>query len=272
MLDKSIPTFDFRAFRFLYCSFLSYFLLLRTQFFWETRDSGIFKGLFFFKPFVGPETQSWQLYLSLGLLCASLVLAAIGWRPQLMIFIAWLAHFNIYAPMDHDFKPYDDNIVFFNLMVLSLYPNPKGNSTPSWVFDLIKLNIALVYIAAFAAKIIDSGWMWAEGSTLQNYLYERHFMTGNSIALFFAQNHTLCMFMSVGTLIAEGFFWIVLFPKKFGRLSQIMACTGLFMHLCMYLLMSINFKVFALSYLVFVPYEKIFKAATRRFPQFASYT
>lgn len=264
MFERSTSAFNIYAFRFFYCSILSYFLFSRSLYFWSTKESGIFQGLLVLRPFTGIETAPWQFYLSLTVLCSSLLLAALNWRPQLMLLIALLSHFNIYAPMNLEFRPYDDNIVFFNLLVMALYPNPISKTAPAWMFEFIKLNIALAYFSAFVSKMLNSGLEWAEGYTLQNYLFERHFMTGNQLALFVAENSTLCMLLSIGTLIAEAFFWVVLIP---GRIATFTAWAGFFMHIGIYFMMSINFKVFALSYLVFIPYEKIYRAISRRFPQ-----
>lgn len=229
--------------------------------FWETKESGIFQGLLVLRPFVGTETALWQMYLALAVLCGSLLGAALSWRPRLMLTIALLSHFNIFAPMNLEFRPYDDNIIFFNLLVMAFYPNPQGKTAPAWMFELIKVNLAFAYFSAFVSKIVDTGFEWGAGSTLQNYLYERHFMTGNQLALIIAQNHTLCMIMSVGTLVIEAFFWVILFP---GRLATITAWAGLFLHISIYFTMNINFKVFALTYLVFIPYEKIYRIIAKK--------
>jgi hypothetical protein len=254
MLQRTTSTFDVSAFRLFYCLILAYFMKARSLYFWETSDNGIFRGLLLLKPFQGNLVEAWQMYVAVSILCGSLILAGLGWRPRWMLFVALLSHLNIYAPMNYEFRPYDDNIVFFNLLVMAIFPYSKSSTSPSWIFEFIKINLALSYFSAFISKMLNSGLEWAHGYTLQSYLFERYFMTGNKLALFVAQHYALCTVLSVFTLLAEATFWTVLIP---GRLAVITAWIGFLLHVGVFMLMTINFKVFALSYLVFVPYEKI---------------
>ena len=240
-------------------------LPLRSAHFLSFGNTSLFKGTLF-DLYIGGDKASVFIFSNI-LLCGSLVFSAMGVAARTSAVLSLLSFINLYLPTDIALKPYDTNIIFFNLFAIIFFPKINlveiksevlSCSMPAWPGELIKLNLALVYFSAFLSKIINSGgsFSWAYGETMQGYLYERHLFAGNNFALFVSSSIILCQCLSWGALIAESTFWGVLFG---GKLEKFLVVTGLLMHMSIYLLMSIDFRCFVASYLIFIPYEKIFQ-------------
>ncbi len=257
VFDAESSDVNLRVFRFLYCSFLACMLPNRALFFFFNSDLGLHRGILF-APTGMPLNVIIPLFISLNItLGVCLLLAAVNYRPRWNLTAATIIFLLVSQPTEAHLNPYDSNIVFFNLLVLAL------SSSPYWTLQALKLNLALVYFSAFVSKMVNgNGLFWASGTTLQGYLLERHLMTGNILAGWLAENLWICFFLSCVTLVAEGTFWTVLIPS---RLAPAVALSGFMMHVSIYFMMSINFRFFMLSYLVFMPYEKIIEFARSRF-------
>jgi hypothetical protein len=236
---------------------------------WNNRASGVYYGVAFV-----PEpwnVEAAAFYVSLIVFAGALIASLIGWGGRVARVLVLFSYFNLYYPMDVRCQPYDTNIVFFNLLVLCFFPllplkNFKpdkllSSSQPAWPLELIKLNMALVYFSAFFAKIKNSGLSWAQGETLQAYVLERYWMTDNPIAHYVASHLWLCTALSVFTLLAESTFWMVLLPNKWIRFFLPLA--GFAMHVGIYAIMSIYFQAFIFTYLVFIPYGRIYNLFIR---------
>ncbi len=270
-LEHRGPFLNFRMFRFLYCSFLAWMLPSREWFFFNS-DFGLHQGMIFVPDQLAPQLTN-LIFISLTCIMGfCLLLSAIEIRPSWNLAIALFIFVIISQPTEAHLNPYDSNIIFFNLLVLCLSSMAswddqdllsKNKFLSFWPLQAIKLNLALVYFSAFISKMVNgNGLEWANGTTLQAHLIERYLMTGNELAGWLAEIHWLCLALSCMTLIAESTFWTILVPTRF---TPYIAFSGFLMHVFIYLVMSINFRFFILTYLVFIPYEKIIYFTRSRF-------
>lgn len=264
MFSNKQPIINFYIFRLLYCLLVAYEATNRTFFFWKTRDSGIFKGFVLQNIFPNFEISTFYIYFFSLILIASLTFTALGVYPRIMSLISVAFYFNNFYLTELEFMSYDNNVVFFNLIAFSFFPKESSiqlvkfkqiSYAKEWPLNIIKLNLTLAYFAAFISKIRLGGWDWVNGETLRFYLYERYLMTGNVFAEFATQFPWICTLFALTTLIGEAFFGLVFHPNIWVRRLTIF--TGIMLHFGVFIFMSINFKLFIISYLVFIPYNKV---------------
>lgn len=264
MLSRVTSSFNLYIFRLLYCIVLACAVSGRAFDYWETRHSGFFKGLIISFPFNNQHLTTIEFSLFTSLLIVSILLLGLGLKPHLSGSVALLSYLNIFLPIHWDFKPYDDNLVPFNILILLLIPlgsifnmskQQIHEKAPAWPIELFKLNLALVYFSAFTSKMINTGLSWGDGTHLQNYILERFLLTGSPVPLWVAQHYFICVCFSVFTLLAESTFWTVLIPS---RMNKIVVLAGVGLHIGIYIVMLINFQLFVISYLCFVPYDKVY--------------
>jgi hypothetical protein len=270
-LLKDTRALNVFAFRFFYCGIMA----------WKLPERALYLRNHYYSfevgnPMLLPSTGSAQLdyilfYASAALLSLTLLSTAFGFRARLMGILSLVIYTIIAVPLERALSPYDSNVIFFNLVGIAAFPlltteNLFKKQTLDWPLTFIKLNLGLIYFSAFYSKAINGGpwFMWADGHSLQGYLLERYLMTDNLIAMYIASHLWLCKILSIATVFAEATFWTVIFPSRVGWAVPLV---GLSMHIAIYYMMSINFVYFAATYLVFVPYAKIFdylQSALRR--------
>lgn len=265
MLSDTVPFFRMFLFRFAYCLALAIAAYERAGYFWEQRDLGLFRGILVLMPFKGEQATALEYGLFTWALVVSLLFLAFGIAPRLFSVLSLFLYLNIFMPVSVWLEPFDDNIVVFNLIVLSfssiggakdfIKRESWGRKEESWPLQLFILNLSLVYFSAFISKMHHSGWSWALGRHLQNYLYERYFQAGHELALFVAEHYWMCVAISVSILIFEASFWVTLFKTRF---KAPIIFFGVCFHIGIFMIMGLNFlKVFMLGYLAFIPYDRI---------------
>jgi hypothetical protein len=272
MFTTTTSTLNLFLFRFFYCGFLAIAVDDRANFFWQQKNFGLFRGLLVLLPFQGEATEEWQFLMAKWFLMGALVLLACGIFPVWSALGSLILYLNLFMPINVRLEPFDDNIVVFNLIVLifanlgtwQLFLNGdlKKLRQSAWPLQLFALNLSLVYFSAFLSKLYLGGAKWAQGEYLQNYLLERYLQAGNNVSLFTAQHLWICMACSIGILIFEGTFWLVLFTH---RIKIALIAIGPFIHLFIYLIMGLNFmKVYMLGYLAFIPYHELYRRWQQR--------
>jgi hypothetical protein len=82
--------------------------------------------------------------------------------------------------------------------------------TAMWPLKLAHVLLAMTYFSTGITKLLCCGLTWMNGYTLQNHLFGDAIEHGNSLGIWLAQQHTLCIFLAIGTIAFELFFFISL--------------------------------------------------------------
>lgn len=251
--------YNVEIYKSVYFTVLSFMICWRGLYFYSSQTEGLYQGLLFDQILPLTWTPLFKFSLSLVVLETTIALILFSVWPAASVALAALFYVNLFGPTNNYLQPFDDNIILPNLTVLFFSYLPKD----SWfwisagnVKKLLIANISIVYLSAFIAKIVRTGWIWGLGETIQLYLYERSFQTQSIYTLILADSSTLCALLSSLVLLFEATFWITIWVGPIISAGYI--CFGFFMHLSILIFMDINFfRFFFISYLIFVPYKKI---------------
>jgi uncharacterized membrane protein YphA (DoxX/SURF4 family) len=175
----------------------------------------------------GTITAIWWLTVAAG------VLALVGlWtRPALLALAlgVWflVAHRFSYGDVHHS-----EAMFAFFLMSLALAPSgddlsidawrrrqaghPPAEMSPyaRWPFALAHLLLAMVYLSTGITKVIFGGLQWVNGYTLQERTLMDALGRDVPLGIWLAQQHTLSILLSVGTVIFELGFCLSLFLPR----------------------------------------------------------
>ncbi len=84
-----------------------------------------------------------------------------------------------------------------------------------WPLKVAHVLIALTYLSTGLTKLVFGGLAWMNGYTLQAYLLADGLRRNLPLGLWVAQHRTLCVLLSIGTVIFELLFFVSLFlPRK----------------------------------------------------------
>jgi len=197
-----------------------------------------------------------QQFLALGaLLVFSLLVTMFGFLPRLFILIALISYLLYFNPiLSLSSVRRKTNLIPMVMVVLLFAPGitaPINQGTSSLPLQLIKVLVALMYFSAGAQKLRQSGFKWADGTTLQAYLTDHYLWDDNKSALYVAQRPRLCAVLSWLVLFLELTFWIILLLPNL-VIPYFLA--GLAFHLAAALTMRVNYlKYLSPVYMVFVP-------------------
>ena len=219
-----------------------------------------------------------------GITIAAILFAALGLWTRLSLTIGWIGYYLFIGTMlsftklpDSNYVYHSENIAVFVLLVLSISPaidrwglsawwanrrqwkpHPgRGDLIHQWPYQTIKALLVIAYFGAGWCKVVEVGFLWADGYSMQGFLLEKFLLHDNSIGLWLAHYYWLCLILGILTLILELTFPIILF---YPRLSWIYLTMGFSLHLGIYFAMSISFfKVFVTVYLIFLNLPKIYQ-------------
>jgi hypothetical protein len=122
--------------------------------------------------------------------------------------------------------------------------------TAIWPLKLVHVLLALTYFSTGISKILYGGFRWMNGYTLQSYTFQDAIRREIPLGIVVAQQYTLCVFLSIFTILFELFFCVSLFAPRTalyfliaGVLFQIglytMAGHDFFQHIILLLLLLI---------------------------------
>jgi hypothetical protein len=156
-------------------------------------------------------------------------MALIGLFTRVSLFVfavgIWIftAHMYSYSDVHHEATP-------FVIILLALAFAPSGGDlsvdawlrrrrgeapalvdNATWPLRLAHLLLALTYFSTGMSKLIEGGLQWMNGYTLQAYVLGDAVPRGFPFGIWLAQQHTLCIALSVFTILFETFFFISLF-------------------------------------------------------------
>ena len=78
--------------------------------------------------------------------------------------------------------------------------------TAMWPLKFIHVLLAITYFSTGITKVIAGGLRWMNGYTLQNYIFITGINREIPLGVWMAEHHTLCILLSVGTLVFELFY------------------------------------------------------------------
>jgi len=100
------------------------------------------------------------------------------------------------------------------------------------------------------------------GYTLQRYMFANAINFDKPLGIWLAQQHTLCIMLSIATILFEVFFFVSLFFRKSVIVFLI---GGILLHVGIFVTMSAPFFQHIVLYIVFINFE-CYLPADRRSP------
>jgi hypothetical protein len=86
--------------------------------------------------------------------------------------------------------------------------------TAVWPLKVVHILLAITYFSTGLSKIIYGGLQWMNGTTLQHYLLSDAFRREIPLGIWLAQQHTLCVLLSIYTIFFELFFFVsIIVPR-----------------------------------------------------------
>jgi uncharacterized membrane protein YphA (DoxX/SURF4 family) len=193
-----------------------------------------------------------------GVSVAAGFLALIGlWtRPALLVYTFCYAFFISHSYSYGDVHHAEVLYLFF---VLALALSPSGNrlsidallrrrrarrtdaaaidgdqsDLAMWPFKFLHVLLSLTYFSTGITKLLSGGLQWMNGYTLQYAILKKAVWSAAvpQLGLWVAHQHTLCIALSIATILFETFFFVSLFLP---RLARFFFAGGLFFHLMLY--------------------------------------
>lgn len=204
-----------------------------------------------------PQPSPGYVRVLLAVLLVSATVAAIGRLPRLagwvcaIAMLDWLSNGMSYGKVDHDHFALVVALVVLPTVGRARVDDRGGDGRAGWAVRMIQFAVVACYCLAAWAKVRQSGWGWASGSTLTWALTRR----GQGLAAMLAEHPTLTQVMQWVTWIAEFASPLMLWLR--GRpLYAYLLFWGLF-HLSTWLLLTIHFLPLAVCLLAFVPLERL---------------
>lgn len=124
----------------------------------------------------------------------------------------------------------------------------------AWPLLLMQAMFALVYFDAAISKLSVGGLNWVNGYTLQYYFGQDGLRWGSLLGLWLSEHHILARLVSMGALLFELTFFVVLIRPS---LAWLYLPAGVMMHTGIYLTMKAPFFQYIALYSVFVPWAVI---------------
>jgi uncharacterized membrane protein YphA (DoxX/SURF4 family) len=107
----------------------------------------------------------------------------------------------------------------------------ETTDTAMWPLKLLHLLLALTYFSTGITKLISGGVAWMNGYTLQRYLFSDAISANIPLGIWLSQQYTLCVILSVLTILFEMFYFVSMLVPRLGPLFFVGA---IFFHLGLY--------------------------------------
>jgi len=127
--------------------------------------------------------------------------------------------------------------------------------TAMWPIRLAQVLLSLMYLSAALSKTVFGTIWWMHGYAVQHHMLKDGVRNNRPIGVWLSQYHLPAMAMSVGSVLFEGLFPLVLFFK---RLVPLFLLGGLGLHLGIYVVMGPPFFTVLTLYTIWVPWERLF--------------
>jgi hypothetical protein len=124
-----------------------------------------------------------------------------------------------------------------------------------WPMKLAQLLLCFAYVSTGLAKLVYGGLGWMNGYTLQQIIFTSALGREIPLGIWLAQQHTLCLLLSIGVILFEVFFFLaLLWPRT---LPYFMA-GGILLHLGIDMAEGSSFFQYIVLYVVFIDFERFF--------------
>jgi len=97
-----------------------------------------------------------------------------------------------------------------------------------WPLKFVHVLLSMTYFSTGIAKLLAGGLRWMNGYTLQYDIFDRAIHKQLPLGIWLAHQHTLCIFLSIATILFETFFFVSLFVP---RIAPYFFAGGVFFHL-----------------------------------------
>jgi uncharacterized membrane protein YphA (DoxX/SURF4 family) len=97
-----------------------------------------------------------------------------------------------------------------------------------WPLRFLHVLLAMTYFSTGITKLLSGGLRWMNGYTLQNAIFSDAINRGIPLGIWLSHQHTLCILMSIGTILFETLFFVSLFVP---RLAPYFFAGGLLFHI-----------------------------------------
>lgn len=125
-------------------------------------------------------------------------------------------------------------------------------TTALWPLKLMQVLLSLGYFSAGVCKLVFGGLAWMNGYTLQQHMFADAVRSDLALGMWMARQHTFCIFLSVGIIAVELFFFLTLFVP---RLVPFLLLGGVLTHVGIYVTMGAPFFQFLVLYVAYcVPF------------------
>ncbi len=128
--------------------------------------------------------------------------------------------------------------------------SPRETTTTAiWPLKLTQVLLCWAYLSNGVCKLAFGGLRWMNGYTLQGLVFSDAIKNQKPFGLWLAQNHTLCLWLSIGTILFELFFFISFFVP---RTLPYFLVGGALLHIGIYATMDAPFFEYIVLYSVFL--------------------
>jgi uncharacterized membrane protein YphA (DoxX/SURF4 family) len=124
--------------------------------------------------------------------------------------------------------------------------------TAIWPLRLTQALLALAYFSTGLSKLVYGGFDWLNGYTLQQYMLQDALVRNVPLGLWLAQQHALCVALSIFTVLFELFFFVALIIPK---TVPYILISGVAFHVGLLVTMAVPFFQHVILYAVFIEFE-----------------
>jgi len=182
--------------------------------------------------------------------------ALVGFRTRTALFLLALGEW-VFVSHAYSYGDVHHNQALFAIFLLALAFSPAGESlsvdallrrrrAPApggaveaprsdlamWPLKLAHVLLALTYFSTGATKLLVGGFRWMNGYTLQISVMSDAIPGNIPLGIWLAQHHTLCIVLSVFTILFETFYFVSLLVP---RIAPLFFLGGVFFHIGLYL-------------------------------------
>jgi hypothetical protein len=105
--------------------------------------------------------------------------------------------------------------------------------TAAWPLNVAFMLLALTYFSTGLSKLVYGGFTWMNGYTVQGYILHDSIQRNIPLGIWVAEHYTLCVFLSIFTVLFELFFFVSLMVP---RVASYFLISGILFQLGLYAL------------------------------------
>ena len=274
---EPVPPDNLGVCRMLFYGLLLGYFLTANYDGWATMPASMWKPVWPFEKFHIPILPDPYLDLAAAMWKAALFLSCVGFCTRASTAIAFvLGAYLIGVPYNFGKTDHMTAIVVFALGFLALsrcgdawsvdsfirrrfrrLPAPPPSGEYRWPVRMVWLTMALVFLAAGMAKVIQGGTRWVFSEHMEISLVQRFYDPNPpdvGLGLWIAQRPWAARTMAAASLLAELTFPLALFSR---RARRVLPAALLLMQLGIGVVMNVWFWPFVFCYLFWVPWDRI---------------